>query len=90
MTAATREDISQWFDDGVYQGMRFMSVYCDTFDHTDYPVYTRDADEFWKRHDGYGLSEANMQRLMEVYDLTLDKEAQLGEFRAKHLPERPT
>jgi len=75
MTTAKR--IKEWFDEGVEDKQRWMVIICDTFDHDDYPVYFGEgqADECKKR-----IREAqrgvNMQRLMEVYDLTINKEEQ--------------
>lgn len=82
-----KEDLRKWFDDGVAQGALFMIVACDTYDHSDYPVYAKTAWEAWvqfQAHDGlYG------QRIMEVYDLLRDREVQMAEFRAFHMPTRP-
>jgi hypothetical protein len=86
--AATRREISDWFDRGVEAGMAYMLVVCDRFDHEDYPVYTENDELALKahaEHDG-----PNMQKVMEVYDLRLDKTTQLNEWRAFNLPVRPT
>ena len=79
----TRDDVKQWFDKGVADGQRFMLVYCDTYDYEDYPIYAKDAPEFWKILG----SDRSMQKLMEVYDLTLNEDNQLDEPRANHYPE---
>jgi hypothetical protein len=79
-----KAEISEWFDHGVRDGAVFMIVACDTFDHSDYPVYADDERqclEQYERCDGKG-----MQRVMEVYDLRGDKATQLKESRAWHLP----
>lgn len=78
----SRATISRWFDAGLEQGATHMIVVCDTFDHDDYPVYvkpTQDSREVAKEFDG-----ENMQRIMEVYDLRMDQEAQMAECRAFH------
>lgn len=84
--AATKADIARWFGEGVRDKAVYMIVVCDTFDHEDYPVYamtdTQVLEQF-DQHDGQ-----NMQRVMEVYDLRLDKDSQLAESRACHLPKR--
>ena len=79
----TREEIADWFDRGVKDGAAFMIVVCDTFDHEDYPVYASVASypAVYDSHHG-----KNMQRIMEVYDLGMDKSTQLGERRAFHPP----
>jgi hypothetical protein len=69
MSMTTRETIAQWFKDGKRDGAVKMIIVCDTFDHEDYPVYvmpSEDLRETVKRYDG-----VNMQRIHEVYDLTL-------------------
>lgn len=79
--STTVTEINQWFDDGVKRGATHMIVVCDTFDHTDYPVYVMpgtDAREEFQRH------QSNMQRVMEVYSLKQDKAKQLTEHRAFH------
>ncbi len=72
----TAQQIGDWFDAGVRSGHRYMVVLCDTFDYYDYPVY---CDEEKARKT---LAEpGSMQRVMEVYDLKSDKEAQLAQDR---------
>lgn len=85
--AASREDISDWFDRGVAEGADHMIVVCDTYDHEDYPVMTKGDAMFWRshrEHDG-----ANMQRIMEVYDLHRDKAEQMEMRRAYFPPTGP-
>ncbi len=75
--AATRSDISGWFDRGVAEGYKIMIVWCDTFDYEDYPVY------YESRETAISAKKTpdSMQRLMESYDLTADKETQLNATR---------
>lgn len=68
----TRAQISNWFDRGVESGYSHMVIVCDTFDYEDFPVFTNHPEEEGK---GY------MQRVMEVYRLSDDKEEQLSEDR---------
>ena len=81
--AATKDDISAWFDRGVAQKARHMIVVCDSFDYDDYPVFTTTDDECLERYNKPG----EMQRVMEVYDLRADKAEQMNERRAMRLPE---
>lgn len=60
-----------------------MVVVCDTWDWTDYPVFTDDPRKIVDEHH-----HKNMEKVMEVYDLNGDLEAQLNEHRAWHLPTR--
>ncbi len=79
-----RETIGRWFDAGIWDQQRYLLVYCDTLDGSYYSVSVEDDAEYRRKLDDpyYGIS--NMQRLMEVYDLTMDKETQLAEYRAMH------
>jgi hypothetical protein len=56
-----------------------MLVICDTFDHDDYPVYVSSVEEARKKAENPG----SMQRLMEVYNLSMDREEQLNQHRAR-------
>jgi hypothetical protein len=58
-----------------------MVIVCDTFDWEDYPVFVGPDEDVVQVADNY---RKNMQRVMEVYQLDLDKELQLGEYRAFH------
>ena len=79
----TKEEIGTWFDKGKESGFLYMIVVCDTFDHEDYPVYTKEED-FKKEYDAH--NNINMQRVMEVYDLSIDKEFQINQGRAFNKP----
>lgn len=57
-----------------------MVVMCDTFDMEDYPIYVRSSDEVRKRITA--AREAPFDKVMEVYKLSMDKDAQLNEHRA--------
>lgn len=78
----TREEIAGWFDRGVKKGATHLIVACDTFDHEDYPVYVEPGED--PREVAARYSGVNMQTVMEVYALHLDKATQLAEHRAFH------
>lgn len=84
--AATRADIAGWFDAGRRRKATHLIVMCDTFDHDDYPVYAMSAAEAKHKLAEVFAGRDNMQRVMEVYDLSLNKAMQLAEHRAMHLP----
>lgn len=72
--AASVGDIRRWFEAGVEQGATHMIVVCDTFDYEDFPVYVapdQNVQEILRRRGD------NMERVMEVYNLAMDKETQL-------------
>jgi hypothetical protein len=76
----TRAEISKWFDRGVDEGATHMIVVCDTYDWEDYPVYVKHGSDpkFMLNH----YNGKNMQKVMEVYNLSMDKTDQLNEIRA--------
>lgn len=78
--ATTREDIKEWCERGIKEGATHMIVVCDTFDWEDYPVYVKKGEDAKKKYEQYA-SGANMQKVMEVYNLTKDLTAQLSKHR---------
>jgi dipeptidase len=75
--AASRADITEWFNRGVERGNSHMVIVCDTFDHDDYPVYCDNADEARKKVADPG----SMQRVMEVYHLRDPLDEQINKER---------
>lgn len=82
--ATSRDEIRSWIVQGQAQGARYMIVVCDTYDWEDYPIYVGPDDDFGRRYAGH--NGVNMERIMEIYDLQSDVEAQLQEHRAFHPP----
>mgnify|MGYP005664452153 CR=1 FL=1 len=64
------------------EGTKFVVIVCDTFDHDDYPCYFDSAEKCVAKVSSPG----EMQRVMEVYDLSLDVSSQISEHRAWHMP----
>lgn len=81
---STQSIISELFDRGVQSKSTHMIVVCDTFDYEYYPVYVGQGESFWDRFNHY--NGQNMQRVMEVYDLSADKAEQFAERRAWSVP----
>ncbi len=84
MSRTTREDISRWFARGVERGSAFMIVACDTFSYEDYPVFVDSTDDFKEEYDK--VNGRNMQKVMEVYDFSMDAAKQLSQHRAFNFP----
>lgn len=80
----TKDDIRIWLNRAKEKGADFLIVVCDTYDWSDYPAYVTE-EGFAKRYKE--LDGENMQKVMEVYDLSLDWGSQLNERRAFHYPE---
>lgn len=86
--SATIDEISDWFAAGRRSKATHMIVVCDGFDHEDYPVYIRPNENFWERYAEY--DNVNMQRIMEVYDLSKDKQQQINTVgRVMNTPPKP-
>lgn len=79
--------IREWFLQGVARGATHMIVVCDSFDHDDYPVYVEHGQDPWAKANEYAGKDE--QRVMEVYALHLDMDAQLAETRAFHYDAAP-
>ena len=80
--ATTKSDIAQWFRTGLEDNKTHLIVVVDTFDHEDYPVYV--ARDQVARAVADKCNSESMQRVMEVYDLSMSMEDQLNEHRAFH------
>jgi hypothetical protein len=80
--AATKNEISQWFDNGVNNPEKptHMIVVCDTYEYDDYPVYVNPSEDVQKIYEKY--NGPNMQRVIEVYNLKEDKTPQMAVARA--------
>jgi hypothetical protein len=78
----TREIISEWFDKGVQQGATHMLVISDSFSYEYYPSYVKKGQDPRMRAQEY--TEESMLSVVEIYDLTLPKDPQLDERRARH------
>lgn len=76
----TRQDIRGWLEEGQEQGATHVIVVVDNFDWEDYPVYVSPDDDVRKKEIKF--KEASMQRVMEIYNLSMDLEEQLNEHRA--------
>ena len=72
--ATSMDDLKRWFKEGKQEGATHMIVVCDTFSYEDYPVYVGPDEDVRQRESGFGT---NMQKVMEVYDLRKDMEAQM-------------
>ncbi len=77
------DDIRKWLLRGKQEGATHVIVACDTFDWTDYPVNVQPGEQVKEMVREY--QARSMQKVMEVYNLSLDIETQLGEVRAWHV-----
>jgi hypothetical protein len=80
VTITTKDDLSIWFDEGLAQGYTHLIVVCNTFSDEDYPLYVEayeDVQLVVKANDG-----VNLQEVIEVYNLSVDKNCQLAQERS--------
>ena len=81
--AASKSEIREWVERGVKTGATHVIIVYDSWDHEDYPVYVDKGqsvqDEIDRRNG------RDMLRVMEVYNLSMDINAQLNEYRAWNL-----
>lgn len=75
MSAASMEDLKRWFQEGLEQKATHMIVVCDRFSYDDYPVYVRKGED--PRAKAAKYDGKNMQKIMEVYNLSLSMNDQL-------------
>lgn len=66
-------------DNGEYS---HLLIVCDTFDYEDYPVYIKKDEDIKGKILQYSQ---NMQKVMEVFNYSIDLEYQLAETRARHI-----
>jgi hypothetical protein len=78
----TQSEIRTWLERAKARGATHVIVVCDTFDHEDYPVEVMSGEDVKQKYDDYNGKDMN--RVMEVYNLGLDIESQLSEYRAFH------
>jgi hypothetical protein len=66
----TMQDLKGWFERGRKLGATHMVVACDTFEWEDYPCFVmpnQNVAQVAQEHNG-----TNMQKVMEVYNLSKD------------------
>jgi len=74
-----KDDIGIWFDNGIKLEATHMAVVCDTFDYENYPAYVNKNENANEKIAEF--NRVTMQKVMEVYNLAMDKETQLNQFR---------
>ncbi len=73
----TKEDIKEWFENGVSKGATYLFILCDQWDYSYFPSYAYSNDEANEKLLKYESGE-NMTKLMEIYDLKQNMEKQLN------------
>ena len=75
----TKNEIRGWLESAKAEGATHLLVATDTWDYEDYPVPVMPGENVRDKFNEYS---SNMNRVMEVYNLGMDLEEQLREYRA--------
>ena len=78
--ATTKYDIKRWLERGKARGASHLVIVVDTFDYEDYPVYVMPGENVRATREKF--DGPNMQKVMEIYDISMDWDVQLNEGRA--------
>lgn len=74
--------IRGWVNKAKEGGYTHLIVVCDEFDYMDFAVFITSTQDIEKEYEKW--HNMKMHKIMEVYDLSLNIEAQLKEHRALH------
>jgi gamma-glutamylcyclotransferase (GGCT)/AIG2-like uncharacterized protein YtfP len=77
---ATREDINGWLKRAKELNSTHLIIALDTYDFDNYPVYVTSDKNVQEEYNK--IIESSMQRVDEVYNMSLSIEDQLKERRA--------
>lgn len=78
----TVEMLGQWFDRGLFLNSTHMIIVCDEYDYDNYPVYVSLDESAYEVAEAY--DKKSMQRVVEVYNLAMDKNEQLAQVRVRN------
>lgn len=79
--SATRQEIKEWLEEAKRKGSTHLIVACDTFDYDNYPIYISPQQDGVKEFEAIFDESTTVD---EVYNLSMDIEAQLKEIRARN------
>lgn len=79
---ATRQDIIEYLREGFAKGATHIIIACDTYDYSNYPVFVMPGQNSSKVIES--ITKQAMTSIDEVYNLSLDINKQLSEFRVRH------
>ncbi len=75
----TQNDIREWLERGKKNNSTHLIVVVDRFDNDDYPVFVSENENVY---DVESEHNKNMQQVMEVYNISMDWEEQLNQYRS--------
>lgn len=77
-----KQDIKNWIQKGMEQHSTHVVIAVDTWDYEDYPIYISVEENV---HDTINSYKDKQDRIMEVYNLSIDIDSQLNEYRTWNL-----
>jgi hypothetical protein len=77
---ATKQDIVRWLHSAKEKGATHLIVAVDTYDHDNYPIYVSKNEDVYEEEER--ITSQSMQRIDEVYNMSMDIDKQLAEGRA--------
>jgi len=80
---ASRTDIERWLDSAKEKGASHLIVAVDTYNHDNYPVYVGHNEDIRKEIER--VENGSMQGIDEIYNMSLDIDKQMSEYRAYNL-----
>lgn len=73
------EEMKNWLLSAKAEGATHVLIVCDTFDYEDYSVSVMPDEDVNKKYETY--NGKNMQKVMEVYNLSMDIDEQLSKIK---------
>lgn len=80
---ASRDDIERWLGNAKRRGATHLIVACDTFSYDHYPVLVMPGEDVLKKEAE--TLKGGMTTVEEIYNLSMDIQAQLGQRRCRNL-----
>ena len=77
---ALRSDIERWLASAKEKGASHLIVAVDRYDHDNYPIYVGPDENI--QEEIQRVDSGNMQGIDEVYNMSIDIDKQLSEYRA--------
>ena len=80
--ATTKDEIRRWIVSAKERGATHCIIVCDTFSYDDYPVDVMPGTDIHKSIADHSM---DMQKVMEVYKMSMDLDKQLNSHRSNNI-----
>jgi hypothetical protein len=81
--ATTSNEIRTWLNRGMDEEATHVIVVTDTFNYEDYPYFVKSGENIKEIIEQY--EKSSLTRITEIYNMSMDIEAQLNEKRTYNL-----